>query len=99
MAHQFGYPSDLPVPVDDGACQHLQHTSIPNDVKLTVTPPASPQDEGYGTLPILLSLSELSMKGLVLVFIYPRTAPPDENVPAEWNAIPGARGCTPQNCA
>ena len=29
----------------------------------------------------------------------PRTAPPEENVPEEWNTIPGARGCTPQNCA
>jgi peroxiredoxin len=28
----------------------------------------------------------------------PRTAAPNETVPAAWNAIPGARGCTPQAC-
>ena len=98
MAHQFGYPADLPVPVDDGACQHLHNAHFPDDVRLTVTYPADPQDEGYSAIPEALSIAELSAKGLVLLFIYPRTAPPDENVPDEWNAIPGARGCTPQNC-
>ena len=35
---------------------------------------------------------------MTIVFCYPRTAAPGENVPAEWNEIPGARGCTPQAC-
>lgn len=30
---------------------------------------------------------------------YPRTGAPDEVVPDDWNAIPGARGCTPQACS
>jgi peroxiredoxin len=43
-----------------------------------------------------------SLPGWRVVFVYPRTgrpgaAPPD--VLAAWNAIPGARGCTPQACA
>jgi peroxiredoxin len=32
------------------------------------------------------------------VYIYPRTGLPDRDVPAGWNDIPGARGCTPQSC-
>jgi len=38
--------------------------------------------------------------GRVVVFAYPRTGKPeaDEDY-EEWDAIPGARGCTPQNCA
>jgi peroxiredoxin len=34
-----------------------------------------------------------------VLYIYPRSGKPDENPPPEWNAIPGARGCTPQSCA
>ncbi len=36
------------------------------------------------------------------MFAYPRTGRPGEEPPggtAAWNAIPGARGCTPQACA
>jgi peroxiredoxin len=31
--------------------------------------------------------------------MYPRTGRPDRELPTGWNAIPGARGCTPQSCA
>jgi len=31
--------------------------------------------------------------------LYPRTGVPDKDTPPDWDAIPGARGCTPQNCA
>src|SRR5262249_7296594 len=30
---------------------------------------------------------------------YPRTGIPGEPLPAGWDDIPGARGCTPQSCA
>src|SRR4029077_7520033 len=36
-----------------------------------------------------------------VVFAYPRTGRPGEDPPGgleAWNAIPGARGCTPQAC-
>jgi peroxiredoxin len=34
------------------------------------------------------------------VFAYPRTGRPGEPaLVADWDAIPGARGCTPQSCA
>jgi peroxiredoxin len=38
----------------------------------------------------------------IVVYCYPRTGRPQEEAPggtAAWNAIPGARGCTPQSCA
>ncbi|KAF7789948.1 hypothetical protein EIP86_000896 [Pleurotus ostreatoroseus] len=99
MAHQFGYPADLPVPVDDGACRHLLNHPFPQEVQLQATLPAASKGSDYGAFPSYASVWDLSQNGVVLLFIYPRTAPPEENVPEEWNAIPGARGCTPQNCS
>ena len=40
--------------------------------------------------------------GWTIVFAYPRTGEPEADPPgglAAWDAIPGARGCTPQACA
>ena len=34
-----------------------------------------------------------------IVYCYPRTGRPGETLPDGWDAIPGARGCTPQACA
>jgi peroxiredoxin len=34
----------------------------------------------------------------VVVYVYPRTGHPDRPLRADWDAIPGARGCTPQSC-
>lgn len=39
------------------------------------------------------------LPGLTIIFCYPRTGAPGETVPETWNAIPGARGCTPQACS
>lgn len=98
MSHQHNLPPNLPVPVDDGACDHLLDHSFPKEVRLRVTPAAAPKGKEYDSLQPLASIWELSQSGLVLLFIYPRSGAPDENVPEEWDAIPGARGCTPQNC-
>jgi peroxiredoxin len=76
-------PDDLPVPVDDGACDHLQGLPVP---ALTL-------DSSLGPV----SLRELGVD-LAVLYVYPRTGRPDRPVPAEWDAIPGARGCTPQSC-
>lgn len=81
------HPSNLPVPVDDGACDHLSNKSIPSDLSLPST----------GTQGSRVTISALS--GLTILFCYPRTARPDETIPPEWDAIPGARGCTPQACS
>ena len=80
----YQLPPDLPVPQDDGACAHLVGSKLPS-LKL-------PSTRGRET-----DLSALS--GTVVVYIYPRTGRPDEPSPAGWNAIPGARGCTPQSCS
>jgi hypothetical protein len=76
-------PKDLPVPQDDGACSHLTGIKLPS-VALASTRGRK------------VDLSQL--KGTTVVYIYPRTGRPDQEVPAGWNAIPGARGCTPQSC-
>jgi len=44
-----------------------------------------------------VDLADLGDRRTVL-YIYPRTGRPDRPVPAEWDAIPGARGCTPESC-
>jgi peroxiredoxin len=81
-------PDDLPVPVDDGACDHLPGLEVPAV--------ALPSTAG-GTV----RLADPAAPRTV-VFAYPRTGRPGEEPPggeADWNAIPGARGCTPQACA
>ena len=35
----------------------------------------------------------------LVLYVYPRTGRPDRPSPPGWDAIPGARGCTPQSCA
>ena len=80
-------PDDLPVPEDDGAADHLAGTALP-----AVTLRASD-----GTS---VRLDEL--EGRTVVFAYPRTGRPGEpslGGDEEWDAIPGARGCTPQACS
>ena len=77
-------PHDLPVPQDDGACAHLAGIKLPA-IALRST-------RGRA-----VDLAKL--KGTAVVYIYPRTGRPDQEVPTGWNEIPGARGCTPQSCA
>ena len=77
-------PADLPVPVDDGACDHLPGMRLPSI--------ALPATDG--------SMVDLStLPGRSVVYAYPRTGRPDQPLPTGWDEIPGARGCTPQSCA
>jgi|SRR5215475_15211222 len=76
-------PSDLPVPVDDGATRHLAGMALP-DLALAAT------DGSH------VNLSKLC--GRTVVYAYPRTGEPGKPSPDGWDAIPGARGCTPQSC-
>ena len=39
------------------------------------------------------------LPGRTVLFCYPRTGRPDEELPPGWNSIPGARGCTPEACS
>jgi peroxiredoxin len=85
MTHDlYSLPPELPVPEDDGAADHLVGMMLPN---LTLESSAGP-----------VSLRELALERLVL-YIYPRTGRPGEPSPPGWDAIPGARGCTPESCA
>ena len=76
-------PADLPAPVDDGAARHLVGMPWP-DLALPATDGSS------------INLSR--GRGRAVVYAFPRTGRPGEALPTGWDAIPGARGCTPQSC-
>jgi peroxiredoxin len=76
-------PKDLPVPQDDGAAKHLAGMRLP-PLSLAATDGAEVDLSGQ--------------KGRTVVYAYPRTGEPGKPVPNGWDAIPGARGCTPQSC-
>jgi peroxiredoxin len=40
-----------------------------------------------------------TLRGRTVVYVYPRTGRPGEAPVDGWDAIPGARGCTPQSCS
>jgi len=69
--------------VDDGAANHLFGARLP-DLRLPATTGES------------VRLSNLDN---AIVFVYPRTGAPGHQPGADWNAIPGARGCTAEGCA
>ena len=77
-------PPDLPVPVDDGACQHLLGKSLP-PCRLSST-------QGGWVAPATIT-------GWLVIYCYPMTGRPDLALPSGWDQIPGARGCTPQACS
>jgi peroxiredoxin len=77
-------PADLPAPEDDGAARHLTGLKLPT-LALTATDGSE------------VDLSALT--GRTVVYAYPRTGRPGQDPPDGWDAIPGARGCTPQSCS
>jgi peroxiredoxin len=79
----YELPTNLPVPLDDGACDHVAGHEAP---ALTLESSVGPVD-----------LTAFAADRAVL-YVYPRTGKPGREVPAEWDAIPGARGCTPESC-
>jgi peroxiredoxin len=81
----FPLPPDLPKPVDDGATDHLPGLSMPQILLLS-------------TKDRVVDLSRLTAPTTV-IYCYPRTGVPGEPLPAGWDLIPGARGCTPQTCS
>lgn len=70
--------------MDDHKCDHLRGSTMPS------VPLLSTEDK-------VVDVSKL--KGYTVIFCYPRTGKPKEPVPTDWDAIPGARGCTPQACS
>jgi peroxiredoxin len=82
----FTLPPHLPVPVDDGAADHLPGRPVPEV--------ALPSTDGG-----LVRLTDLNASRTV-VYCYPRTGRPGEPPLSEdWDLIPGARGCTPEACS
>lgn len=80
-------PPDLPVPEDDGAADHLPGLRLPSL--------ALPATTGR-----TVNLADTAVaSGTLVLYVYPRTGVPGEPLPDGWDAIPGARGCTPQSCA
>jgi peroxiredoxin len=77
-------PSGIPIPQDDGATRHLAGTKLPAL--------ALPATDGS-------RVSLFALGGRTVVYVYPRTGRPGEAPVDGWDAIPGARGCTPQSCS
>jgi peroxiredoxin len=77
-------PPNLPRPRDDGGARHLAGLALP-DLALP------------STANRLVNLSKIAAPRTV-VYCYPMTGRPDRALPAGWDEIPGARGCTPETC-
>jgi len=82
---EFPLPSNLPTPVDDGACAHLPGLRLP----ALVLPSTGGRQ---------VELAALTAARTVF-YCYPMTGVSRRPLPAGWDGIPGARGCTPQACA
>ncbi|WP_421733373.1 peroxiredoxin [Cellulomonas sp.] len=78
-------PDDLPVPLDDGAADHLVGAAIPA-ITLIATDGSA------------IDLDRLG-PGRTILYAYPLTGGPHAQLPDDWDAIPGARGCTAEACA
>jgi len=88
MAQDYSkLPSDLPIPIDDGAGDHLLGKTLP-DLTLSSTSSSSRK---------LINLSDI--KNQVVFYCYPLTKQVGFDLPDGWDSIPGARGCTPQSCS
>lgn len=77
-------PSNLPVPLDDGAANHLLGKNLPSIIL----------DSTAGKQ---INISHIESQ--VVFYCYPMTGQPGVSLPDGWNSIPGARGCTPQSCS
>jgi peroxiredoxin len=84
-ANLFALPTGLPEPRDDGAARHLTGAVVPH-VRLRSTRGQS------------IDVAEAAQH-LSVFYFYPATVQPGIPIPGEWSEVPGARGCTLQNCA
>ncbi len=74
-------PANLPVPVDDSACDHLLGSALPSISLASITGNTTDLSTVAGTL---------------VIYFYPMLGRPDSPPLIGCNAIPGVRGCTPQ---
>jgi peroxiredoxin len=84
MTHDpYQLPDDLPVPLDDGACDHLEGMTTPHIVLRST--------RGDDV--------DMHRSGVTVFYVYPKSGRPGIDPPDGWNETPGMRGCTPQSCA
>ena len=76
-------PDNLPRPENDGACDHLLGMHIPDMSFLSVK-------NNFISIPNY-------EKKFVILYFFPQMALKKDELPSNWDSIPGARGCTPQN--
>ncbi len=76
-------PDNIPIPENDGTTNHFLGRQIP-DIILPST-----KDSFF-------DLSNINRQYGILYF-FTMMSIPGKNLPLNWNDIPGARGCTPQN--
>ncbi|WP_028934131.1 MerR family transcriptional regulator [Pseudonocardia spinosispora] len=84
MTDYTSLPTDLPVPEDDHATDHLPGTTLPH-LELSGTDGAMVRLDALGA-------------GRTVIYVYPLTGRPGVDLPEGWDSIPGARGCTPEAC-
>ncbi|MBV9820933.1 MAG: peroxiredoxin [Actinobacteria bacterium] len=77
-------PAGLPAPEDDGAADHLPGLPMPA-VTLRASDGASVDLAALGA-------------GRTVIYLYPLTGRPGVDLPAGWDEIPGARGCSTEAC-
>ncbi|WGW12509.1 redoxin family protein [Saxibacter everestensis] len=77
-------PAGLPQPADDGAADHLPGSAVP---PITLASTAGGD----------VDLAALG-PGRSVVYLYPLTGRPGVDLPAGWDDIPGARGCSTEAC-
>lgn len=77
-------PVDLPIPEDDGGCNHLVGFPLPS---INI----------HSTSGDMVNLADET--GWVVIYCYPMTGRPGQVIPDGWADIPGAAGCTPQSCS
>ena len=78
-------PADLPVPGDDGRAAHLPGLPMPRLVLST----SDGNSVDLAALP----------PGRTVIYLYPLTGRPGVDLPAGWDSIPGARGCSTEACS
>lgn len=77
-------PEGLPVPVDDGAADHVRGSAMPALIL--------PSSDGS-----VVDLGRM-LTGTTVIYLYPLTGRPGVDLPEGWDSIPGARGCSTQAC-
>ncbi len=85
MTDYTSLPPDLVAPEDDGATAHVVGQPAPALV-LEATDATDVDLAALGS-------------GRTVIYLYPMTGNPGHDMPAGWDAFPGARGCTPESCS